>query len=101
MTQDRRNGKYTRIGEQKIAQDQKIKNNSGSEKRTIFQDWSKENIPEKKEISPDDKIIADELRREIETMEVEDTMKAEAKKKAESVADFWIKKYLNTGHETN
>ena len=25
----------------------------------------------------------------------------EAKKKAESVADFWIKKYLNTGHETN
>lgn len=40
---------------------------------------------EKKEISKDEKIIADELRREIEIMEVEDELKEQAKKKAQEI----------------
>lgn len=42
-------------------------------------------IPEKREISPDDKIVSDELRREIEMMELDDKTKAEAEKKAEKI----------------
>jgi hypothetical protein len=44
-----------------------------------------EQIIEKKEISPDEKVIADELRREIEMMESDDTLKDEAKKKAQKI----------------
>jgi len=38
--------------------------------------------PERKEISVEDRSIADELRREIETMEMDEKLKEEAKKKA-------------------
>jgi hypothetical protein len=48
-------------------------------------DWDKEKKVEKREISPDDKIVSEELRREIEMMEVDDTTKDEAKKKAEKI----------------
>lgn len=50
-------------------------------------EFNKENEPvvEKKEISNDEKIIADELRREIEMMEVDGNLKEEAKKKAQEI----------------
>lgn len=44
-----------------------------------------EGFPEKKEISPDDKIVSAELRREIEMMELDDKTKEEAGKKAEKI----------------
>ena len=40
---------------------------------------------EKKEISPDDKIVSDELRREIELMQLDDRSKKEVEKKAEKI----------------
>jgi hypothetical protein len=40
---------------------------------------------ERREISPDDKIVSAELRKEIEMMEVDDKTKNEAKKKAEKI----------------
>jgi len=61
------------------------------EKKTISNqevesfDWSKEKKVEKKEVSPDDKIVSAELRKEIEMMELDDSTKAEAKKKAEKI----------------
>ena len=59
---------------------------SASEQRRHFQ-MEGERAVEKKEVSPDEKIIADELRREIEIMEVEPGLKEEAKKKAQQI-DF-------------
>jgi len=59
---------------------------SASEQRRHFQ-MEGERATEKKEVSPDEKIIADELRREIEIMEVEPGLKEEAKKKAQQI-DF-------------
>lgn len=41
--------------------------------------------PEKKEVLSEEKIITDELRREIEMMEVDDKLKDEAKKKAQKI----------------
>jgi len=57
---------------------------SAGEQRIEF---GKENEPvaEKKEISNDERIIADELRREIEIMEMEGDLKEEAKKKAQEI----------------
>jgi hypothetical protein len=48
-------------------------------------DWDKESKIEKREISPDDKIVSDELRKEIEMMEMDDKTKDEAKKKAQKI----------------
>jgi hypothetical protein len=45
-------------------------------------DWDKEKKVEKREISKDDKIVSAELRKEIELMELDDNLKAEAIKKA-------------------
>ncbi|MCX6722498.1 MAG: hypothetical protein NT094_00315 [Candidatus Staskawiczbacteria bacterium] len=45
-------------------------------------DWHKEKKVEDKEISPYDKIVSGELRREIEMMELDDATRAEAEKKA-------------------
>ena len=42
-------------------------------------------IPEQKEVSRSDSIVSAELRREIEMMELDDNLKAEAKKKAEKI----------------
>ena len=61
---------------------------SASEQRKHFEmEGERELAPEKKEVSPDEKIIADELRREIEMMEMEEGLKEEAKKKAQQI-DF-------------
>jgi len=57
---------------------------SASEQRIEFRKEN-EQIIEKKEISNDEKIIADELRREIEMMEVEGDLKEQAKKKAQEI----------------
>lgn len=48
-------------------------------------DWSKERRTEKKEVSPDDKIVSAELRREIEMMELDENTKAQAEKKAKKI----------------
>lgn len=42
-------------------------------------------VPERKEISEDDRIVSAELRKEIEMMELDDNAKAEAEKKAEKI----------------
>ncbi len=42
-------------------------------------------VPEKKEAFSEDKIVADELRREIEMMELDDNLKDEARKKAQKI----------------
>ena len=71
-----------------MADADKIKNSekeiSAGEQRIEFK---KENEPvvEKKEISNEERIIADEIRREIEMMEVEGNLKEEAKKKAQEI----------------
>jgi len=57
---------------------------SASEQRVEF-NKEKEPVVEKKEISKDEKIVADELRREIEMMEVAGGLKEEAKKKAQEI----------------
>jgi hypothetical protein len=71
-----------------MAKEEKINNLekkiSASEQRIEF-NKEKELVVEKKEISNDEKIIADELRREIEMMEVEGDLKEEAKKKAQEI----------------
>jgi len=41
--------------------------------------------PERKETLPEEKIVADELRREIEMMKIDDKLKDEAKKKAQKI----------------
>ncbi len=41
--------------------------------------------PEKKEISPDEKIVEQELRREIELMQVDDNLKKQAEEKATQI----------------
>jgi hypothetical protein len=51
-------------------------------------DWDKEKREaaiEKKEISPDDKIISEELRREIELMETDENSRDEAKIKSDKI----------------
>ncbi len=55
-----------------------------SEQEVSFRQEGEKKI-EKKEISPDDKIVSAELRREIEIMEVDDKTKAEAEKKAQKI----------------
>lgn len=47
--------------------------------------WEKEKVVEKKELSPDDKIVSAELRKEIEMMELDENAKAEASKKAQKI----------------
>lgn len=42
-------------------------------------------IPERKESSSEENIVADELKREIEMMELDDKLKDEAKKKAQKI----------------
>ncbi len=42
-------------------------------------------VSERKETTQDEKIVSDELRKEIELMELDDNLKAEAKKKAEKI----------------
>jgi hypothetical protein len=66
-------------------------------------DWDKEKKIEKKEISPDEKIISQELRREIELMEVDDNLKKQAEQKANKIQfladDDKLKKLLGIARE--
>ncbi|OGZ71409.1 MAG: hypothetical protein A2998_02710 [Candidatus Staskawiczbacteria bacterium RIFCSPLOWO2_01_FULL_37_25b] len=57
---------------------------SAGEQRVEFRREG-EPVTEKREISKDEKIVADELRREIELMEVEGGLKEQAKKKAQEI----------------
>ena len=47
--------------------------------------FEREKSSERKEISQDDKLVSAELRKEIEMMELDDSTKAEAEKKAEKI----------------
>jgi len=62
-------------------------------------DWSKEKKVEKKEMSADEKIISEELKREIELMQVDDNLKKEAEQKANKIQfladDEKLKKLLD------
>jgi len=53
-----------------------------SEQRVEFK---REAAPEKKEISQEEKLISDKLKKEIEMMELDEKLKAEAKTKAEKI----------------
>lgn len=48
-------------------------------------DWDKEKTVEKKEIPEFDKVVSDQLKREIEAMEADETAKKEAEKKAQKI----------------
>lgn len=66
-------------------------------------DWSKEKKIEKREISEDEKIISEELRREIELMQVDENLKKEAEQKANKIKfladDDKLKQLLITAKE--
>ena len=59
--------------------------------------------PEKREISAEDKLVAEKLRKEIDMMELDDNLKDEAKQKAEKISylaeDDKIKHLLQVAHE--
>lgn len=58
---------------------------SEGERRVRF-DKETEPVPEKKEISKQEKIISDELKREIELMATDEGLKVEAVKKAKTIS---------------
>lgn len=55
-----------------------------NEQETRF-DWEKEKKQEIKEISPDEKVVSDQLRKEIEIMGLDENLKVEADKKAQKI----------------
>ena len=59
------------------------KNIPAVEKAELFE--QKREVAEQKEISPEERIVLAELRKEIEMMESDETMQAEAEKKAEKI----------------
>ncbi|OGZ79360.1 MAG: hypothetical protein A2358_00125 [Candidatus Staskawiczbacteria bacterium RIFOXYB1_FULL_37_44] len=61
------------------------KKNSNAEQEVRF-DWDKEKKVEKKEISENEKIISEELKREIELMQFDDNLKKEAEQKANIIS---------------
>ena len=61
------------------------KKTSATEQAVHF-DWEAGKTPEKKEISLDEKIVSEELRKEIEMMELDDATKGEAEKKAQKIS---------------
>lgn len=60
------------------------KRNPSAEQSVRF-DWEKEKKIEKKEVSPDDKVVSEQLRKEIEMMELDESLKDEANKKAQKI----------------
>ncbi len=66
-------------------------------------DWDKEKKVEKRETTEDEKIISEELKREIELMQVDDNLKKEAEVKAGKMAflanDEKLKKLLEIAKE--
>lgn len=73
-----------------------------SEEEVHF-DWGKEKKTEKKELTENDKIISEELKREIELMQVDDNLKKEAEQKANKIQfladDEKLKNLLNAAKE--
>src|SRR3989339_765018 len=61
------------------------KKNSNAEQEVRF-GWDKEKKVEKKEISENEKIISEELKREIELMQFDDNLKKEAEQKANIIS---------------
>jgi hypothetical protein len=53
--------------------------------QTVHFDQEKEKVPERKEVSPDDKIVSTELRREIEMMELDPDNKKDAEAEKEKI----------------
>ena len=64
--------------------EQKEKRISAGEQQIEFKKEGRVAV-EKKEISQDEKIVTEELKREIEMMELDDELKEEAKKKAQKI----------------
>ncbi len=66
-------------------------------------DWDKEKKIEKKELTEDEKIISEELKREIDLMQVDDNLKKEAEQKANKIQfladDDKLKKLLELARE--
>lgn len=58
---------------------------SATEPAAHFGQEVEKNLEKKKEISPYDKIVSDELKREIEMMELDDKAKIEVEKKVEKI----------------
>jgi hypothetical protein len=62
-----------------------------------------ERIPEKKEVSRDEKIISEELKREIELMNIDDNLKKQAEQKANKISfladDDKLKKLMALARE--
>jgi len=75
---------------------------TNSEQEVHF-DWDKEKKVEKKEISVEDKKISEELRREVELMQIDDNFKKEAEQKANTIHamadDEKLKKLLDFARE--
>ena len=71
--------------------------------QAVHFDWEKEKKVEKKEISKDEKIISEELKREIELMDVDENLKKEAEQKASKISfladDDKLKKLLEIARE--
>jgi len=65
--------------------------------------FEKEKITEIKEVSKDEKIVAQELRREIELMDIDDNLKKQAEQKANKISfladDDKLKKLLQIARE--
>jgi len=90
-------------------QDKKPENLTSLEKKISSGEraveWKKEreSAQEKKEISPDEKIISEELKREIELMQVDDNLKKQAEQKAAKIQfladDDKLKKLLEIARE--
>ncbi|MCX6719875.1 MAG: DUF3798 domain-containing protein [Candidatus Staskawiczbacteria bacterium] len=56
-----------------------------AEEQAVHFDWDKEKKVEKKESSEDEKIISEELKREIELMQIDENLKKEAEQKANKI----------------
>lgn len=62
-----------------------LKQETIREKAEARFDEAFERPAEKREVSPDEKIVADQLRKEIELMETDETLKKEAETKAQKI----------------
>ena len=62
-----------------------VEKSGPSPEQSVKFEQAREETPERKEISRDEKLISDELRKEIEMMELDGKLKVEAEKKAEKI----------------
>ena len=71
------------LNNKEIAKNSEGKISAGEQE--VHFDWEAGKTPERKEVSRDDKLVSDELRREIDLMELDDKTKEEAKNKANKI----------------